>query len=225
MTDRIAEAMGAGGPWLVLLALLGGLCTSLNPCAYPMMGAVVAYVWANGERVASRSAVIAAVFLLGLAFVYCLLGALGSLLAPLLGLTKVQWAWIAGAVCIAAGVLMAEIITVEFRGFSLASRFWGRLKGLPGAFVLGALMGIVATPCATPPLVAILSIAAARQAVLLGAALMFVYAIGHGLPAIVIGLAAGRLGALQRFQAHGRALRLVGGWLLIALGVYLLLSA
>jgi cytochrome c-type biogenesis protein len=225
MTDRIAEAMAAGGPWLIPLAFVGGLCTSLNPCAYPMMGAVTAYVWANGARVAWRSALLAAVFLLGLATVYCVLGALGSLLAPLLGLSKVHWSWIAGGVCIAAGALMAEVIHLELPAFSAVSRFWARLKGIPGAFVLGVLMGIVATPCATPPLAAILSIAAAKQAVLLGALLMFVYAIGHGLPAIVVGLAAGRVGGLQRFGTQGRVLQIVGGWLMVCVGLFLLVTA
>lgn len=225
MTEQIAEAMQAGGPWLVPLAFVAGLCTSLNPCVYPMMGAVVAYVWAQGERVAWRTVAIGATFLLGLCFVYCVLGALGSLVAPLLGLTRTHWAFIAGGVCIAAGVIMADIIRVEIPSFSLAPRYWDRLKGLPGAFVLGALLGVVATPCATPPLAAILSVAAAKQAAVLGAALMFVYGVGHGLPTIAIGLAAGRVSALQRFANRGRLLQVVGGWLLFALGVYLIATA
>ncbi len=225
MTDPIAEAMAAGGPWLVPLAFVGGLCTSLNPCAYPMMAAVIASVWAHGERSPGRNALLAGVFLLGLAFVYCVLGVLGSLLAPLLGLSKTHWAYVAGGVCIVAGAVMAQVVRIEIPSFSGVARFWERLHGYPGAFVLGVLMGVVATPCATPPLVAILSVAAARQAAALGALLMFVYAIGHGLPAILIGLLAGHVGALERFASKGRTLQIVGGWLMIALGVFLVATA
>jgi cytochrome c biogenesis protein CcdA len=49
MTDHTAEALAAESLWLVPLAFLAGLCTSLNPCAYPLMGAVAGYVWSRGE--------------------------------------------------------------------------------------------------------------------------------------------------------------------------------
>lgn len=225
MTGGLADTLASGGPWLLPLTFVAGLCTSLNPCAYPMMGAVVAYVWAQGERVAWRSALLATMFLLGLASVYCALGILGSMLAPLAGLSRAQWTWIAAGVCIVAGAVMAGLVRIELPSASPVARFWGRLRGWPGAFVLGALMGVAATPCATPPLAAILSLAAARQAPALGALLMFVYAIGHGAPAIVIGLVAGKLGGIQRLEKQGRVLQLAGGWLMVGLGVVLIVLA
>jgi cytochrome c-type biogenesis protein len=225
MSERLAEAMWVGNPWLLPLAFLGGLCTSLNPCAYPMMGAVAGYVWKHGGRSRWRSLGVSGAFLLGLALVYGLLGALGSLLVPVTGLSHRHLMWVVGGVCIAAGALIAEVIPLEFAGSSLLTRYWGRLQGLPGAFVLGVLLGLVATPCATPPLVAIMSLAATRGAVGLGALLMVTYALGHGLPIIVIGLAAGSLSGLQRFAARGRALQIAGGWLIIAVGFYLLATA
>lgn len=221
MTDPIAEAMWRGNPWLLPLALLGGLCTSLNPCAYPMMGAVTGYVWKHGGTSRWRSVGVSAAFLTGLAAVYGLLGAAGSLLVPV-GLSHRHLMWIVGGICVAAGALMADVIPFEFTGSSLLMRYWGRLQGLPGAFLMGVLLGLVATPCATPPLVAIMSLAASRGAIWLGALLMVTYAVGHGLPAVVIGLAAGSLCGLQRFAARGRALQIAGGWLIIAVGFYLL---
>ena len=225
LTDRIAEAMAAGSPWLIPLAFLGGLCTSLNPCAYPLMGAVAGYVWTQSDRRPWRSALIAGAFLLGLALTYTLLGALGGFVGPLLGLSPRAWAWVVGAICIAAGLFMAEILPLEFPGASLVTRFWGRLKGLPGALALGVLLGLVATPCATPPLVVIVSVAAAHRVVAFGALLLFVYAIGHGLPAILIGLLAGSLSCLQRLSPYGRALQITGGWLIIAIGFYLIVRS
>jgi cytochrome c-type biogenesis protein len=222
MTERIAEAMTHGSPWLLPLAFVGGLCTSLNPCAYPMMGAVAGYVWNYGKRSTWRSLAVSGTFLLGLALTYALLGAAGSLVGPLLGLSRHQWLWAVGVICVVAGVFMAEVLPLEFPGVSLVARFWTRLRGLPGALLLGVLLGLVATPCATPPLVAVVSIASAQNAVAFGAVLLFAYAIGHGLPAILVGLLAGSLAAMEKLAPYGRALQIAGGWLIILVGFYLI---
>jgi len=222
---RIAEAMAAGSPWLLPLAFLGGLCTSLNPCAYPLMAAVAGYVWTHGERRRARSALIASAFVLGLALTYSLLGALGGFVGPLLGLSRQTWSWLVGGICIAAGLVMAQVLPLEFASVSMLGRYWDRLRGLPGALALGLLLGVVATPCATPPLVIIVSVAAAQQAVAFGALLLFVYGIGHAIPAVLIGLLAGGLTALERPAPYGRILQVAGGWLIIAVGFYLIIVA
>jgi len=225
ITERIADAMAASSPWLLPLAFLGGLCTSLNPCAYPMMGAVAGYVWSHGKQSRGRSVVVASAFLAGLVMVYTVLGVVGGLVGPLLGLSRATWGWIVGLVCIGAGLIMADILPFEFPGMSLVSRYWQRLRGIPGALVLGALLGLVATPCATPPLVVIVSLAASQDAVFMAGLLLCVYAVGHGLPAILIGLLAGSLRSLERMAPYGRALQVVGGWLIIAIGFYFIVTA
>ncbi len=225
VTDTIAGAMEQGGPWLVPLAFLGGLCTSLNPCAYPMMGAVAGYVWSQGQRSVARSLAVGSAFLAGLAITYTLLGVIGALVGPLLGLSRAGWAWLVGGICIAAGLVMADLLPLEFPGLSLLSRYWQRLKGLPGAVAMGILLGLVATPCATPPLAVIVSFAAAQRTVALAGVLLFAYALGHGLPAIVIGLLAGGLRRLERLAPCGRILQIVGGWLIMVVGLYLILQA
>lgn len=225
MQEAIADAMANGGPWLLPLAFLGGLCTSLNPCAYPMMGAVAAYVWRYGERCRRKSLTVSLTFLCGLASVYTLLGIVGGFVGPLLGLSRSVWAYLIGGVCIAAGLFMADILPIELPGFSLLSRYWQRLRGLPGAFVLGVLLGLVATPCATPPLAVIISVAALQQAVAMAGLLLFVYALGHGLPAIGVGLLASSLHSLERLAPYGKALQVGGGWLMIAVGLYVVLRA
>ena len=225
LTESIAQAMTAGSPWLLPLAFLGGLCTSLNPCAYPLMGAVAGYVWTHGGRSWPRSMLVAGAFVLGLALTYSLLGALGGFVGPLLGLSAAVWSWLVGGICIAAGLVMAQIVPLEFASVSGLRRFWDRLHGLPGALALGVLLGLAATPCATPPLAVIVSVAAAHRVAAFGALLLFVYAIGHALPAVLIGLLAGGLKTLDRLSPYGHALQIAGGWLIIAVGIYLIVIA
>lgn len=225
MSERVAEALAVGGCWLLPLAFAAGLCSSLNPCAYPLLGVVAGYVWRYGAHSRRRTLLLCGMFLGGLAVVYGLLGGLGSLLVPVAGLSRQHLMWAVAAVCVVAGACSADLIRLELPSASLLPRYWDRLQGLPGAFVLGMLLGLVATPCATPPLVAIMSLAATGTAVWRGVMLMMVYALGHGLPAIVLGLAAGSLSGLQGLASRGRLLQLLGGWLIIAVGLYLAATA
>jgi cytochrome c-type biogenesis protein len=223
---RMAQAMAAGSPWLLPLAFLSGLCTSLNPCVYPTLAAVAGYVGVHSQGSYARSVLLAGTFLVGLSLTYAALGLLaGSFVAPILGLSRRQWFLVVGVVCLAAGICMADLLPLELPGFSLAHRWWGRLVGVPGALVLGALLGLVATPCATPRLAVLLTLATAHRGGAFGAWLLLVYGLGHGLPAMVMGSAAGALTSLDRLGRHTQTIRTVGGWLLMAVGLYLLLSA
>jgi cytochrome c biogenesis protein CcdA len=225
IAQQITDALTGGSPWLLPLVFFAGALTSLNPCAYPMMAAVIGYVLTQGDRSVRRSAALAAMSLLGLGLVYAMLGAVGSFVVPRLGLSRTDWLLVVGGVCVVAGAFMADIVPFELPGQSLLPRVWGRVRGLPGALVLGALLGLVATPCATAPLVAIVSVASAQNAPLYAGLLLFTYALGHGLPTILLGLIAGSVTALQHTVRYGLALQMAGGWVIIGVGIYLLAAA
>jgi len=221
----LSEAVAGGRPWLLPLAFAGGLCTSLNPCAYPMMAAVVGYVWACGQGRRWRGLAAATALVLGLGLTYALMGALGGFVGPRLGLSPRTWSFVVGGVCILAGLVMAQVVPLELAAPAPLRRVWHRLHGLPGALALGALLGLVATPCATPPLAIVMSLAAAHQHAVLGATLLFAYALGHAAPAVAIGLLAGSLHAFERLAPCGRVLQIAGGWVIIGLGLSLVASA
>ncbi len=225
IAQAISDGLASGSPWLVPLAFIAGLCTSLNPCAYPMIGAIAGYMWSRSDRSPRRTAILGIAFVVGLAAVYVGMGVVGSLVLPRLGLSRAAWSWIAGGICLAAGAIMAGLIHIEFGGGSALVSCWARMNGVPGALVIGVLMGLVATPCATPPLIAILSVASAQGTVGLAALLMLAYAVGHALPAVLVGLLAASLAGLERFAPYGRGLQIAGGWLLIAVGFYIIWSA
>ena len=89
------------------------------------------------------------------------------------------------------------------------------------AFGSGLLLSLVVGACGTPVLAGILSLAAYKGSVLFGAALLFVYGLGNGLPLLLLGTGLGA--AVVRVQATHRAADRFAGLLLIGLGFYLLL--
>jgi cytochrome c-type biogenesis protein len=97
------------------------------------------------------------------------------------------------------------------------------LRGAGGALALGLVSGLVASQCATPVLAAILAYVLAQQSSLAyGATLLFVYALGRGVPILLAGTFAGALKGLQGAHRWATAIERASGVIMLVLGVYFL---
>jgi cytochrome c-type biogenesis protein len=78
-------------------------------------------------------------------------------------------------------------------------------------FVLGASTSLVFSPCCTPLMVSVASVALALSRPMQGAAILAAFGLGHALPLLALGGVAGRLGhwfsvrRLQQFATVGSA--------------------
>ena len=105
-------------------------------------------------------------------------------------------------------------------GSRVGSRLVGGRAGLGTAFALGAIFAIGWTPCIGIVLGGILTLAATADGRLQGALLLVGYTLGLGIPFILIAAFYDRSRRLVRFLVtHGRAVSLVGGLLVAAIGV------
>ena len=109
-------------------------------------------------------------------------------------------------------------------GSGLGDRLGGRLVGTKGgwlaSFGLGAIFAIGWSPCIGIILGGILTMAATSGTTAQGAILLVAYTLGLGLPFIAIALVYDRAPTLLRpLLRHGRAVSLVGGLLVAAIGV------
>jgi cytochrome c-type biogenesis protein len=104
------------------------------------------------------------------------------------------------------------------------NRFGSRLvagrTGLGAAFILGSVFAVGWTPCIGAILGGILTMAATSEGRLGGALLLVGYTIGLGAPFVLIAAFYDRSRGLVRFLVrHGRAVSLVGGLLVVAIGL------
>ena len=161
-----------------------------------------------------------ALFVLGFSVVFVAYGAaLGGLGHLLTGHARAL-TQVLGGLTIVLGLLFAGVLD----RFSFAGRIVrpsARPKaGLAGAPLLGVMFGLGWTPCIGPTLTAVLALSASTGTVARGAVLAFVYALGLGVPFLLVSFGfqvAMRASAF--FRRHARLVTRIGGAMLICVGL------
>ena len=158
----------------------------------------------------------------GLALTFTALGLAAAAIGAIFGWLGNIWYYLVGAVCIAIGLQLLGLI--RFPVPTLFARHRERVsqRGMLGALLLGLVSGLVSSQCATPVLMAILTYVMAKGALAYGATLLFVYALGRGVPIILAGTFAGlarNLSALGRWTAQ---IEKASGAIIIGVGLYFL---
>jgi thiol:disulfide interchange protein DsbD len=151
----------------------------------------------GGKAISKRRASLLALsYVLGMALVYALAG---TLMAALGG--SVQRVLQSPVVLATFALLLLALSGSLFGLYELrlphswhqqVDRLAGRQKGgsVFGAFALGGISTLVASPCITAPLAGVLAFIAQTGSMSLGAGLLFVMALGMGLPLLFIAIEA-----------------------------------
>lgn len=170
----------------------------------------------DGGRTGGRALSVA--FFVGLVLTVTGLGTVAAALGRLLTQWGAAFALGAGVVTAAAGVATLLAPTLRRRVPDPDVRKRG---GVTGAFVYGVMYSVATITTSAGPLLLLLTVAAAVGRPAYGAGLAFAYGLGRGLPFLLIGLFAGRLGAwLQRVERARRPAEIVSGVALLALALY-----
>ena len=185
--------------YLFLAFFVLGLALAFTPCVLPMLPILSSVIFGSqgGKAISKgRASFLALSYVLGMALVYALAG---TLMAALGG--SVQRA-LQSPVALAAFALLLLALSGSLFGlyelrlphswYQQVDRLAGRQKGgsVFGAFALGGISTLVASPCITAPLAGVLAFIAQTGSMSLGAGLLFVMALGMGLPLLFIAIEA-----------------------------------
>lgn len=185
--------------YLFLAFFILGLALAFTPCVLPMLPILSSVIFgAQGGKAVSkgRASVLALAYVLGMALVYALAGVLMAALGG-----SVQRALQSPFALAAFALLLIALSGSLFGLYDLrlpqswhqhVDRLAGRHQGgnLFGAFALGGISTLVASPCITAPLAGVLAFIAQTGSMSLGAGLLFVMALGMGLPLLLIAVEA-----------------------------------
>jgi len=223
-TALVSAQLDHVGPLSITIVALAGLLTSLSPCLLSMLPIMVGYMGSYDVETRWEAATGSLWFALGLATTLAVLG----LAAGLFGYVYGQVAWglpiLVSLVAIGMGLNLLGALPITLPSFAGPDvQAWGLPRWLT-AYGLGLTFGIVASPCSTPVLAALLAWISSTQDPILGGILLMAYATGYVLPLVLAGTFTAvirRLLALRRWSGW---ITPTCGALLLGFGVLSLLN-
>ena len=214
----------------MLVALLGGLISFLSPCVLPIVPPYLAYMggvsisdMTAGAAARRRVMVSAAFFVLGLSTVFLLLGFTVSALGAFFLLNQDWFVVAAGAVVMIFGMHFLGIFRIGFMDREMRMDAGDRGGTAFGAYILGLAFAFGWTPCIGPILGSILTLAASEASLARGTTLLGIYALGLGLPFLLVAAIFPRLiGFMTWMRRHLDRIEKVMGLLLWTVGLMML---
>ena len=214
-------------PFSALWALLIGIGIAFTPCVLPMYPLISGIVLGGKQRLSTgRALLLTFIYVQGMALTYTALG----LVVAAAGL-QFQAALQHPYVLIGLAVVFTLLALSMFGLFTLQlpSSLQTRLTlmsnrqqgGSPGSvFAMGAIAGLICSPCTTAPLSAILLYIAQSGNMWLGGGTLYLYALGMGLPLMLITVFGNRL--LPKSGPWMEHVKTAFGFVILALPVFFL---
>lgn len=221
------QAIGGALGLAVPVALLAGLISFFSPCVLPLLPGYLSYTTglsgadlASGEAGRRRGRMLlgSVLFVLGFAVVFVFAGTAFGGLAGSLQRWQDAITLVLGVLLIVLGLVFAGLVPWLQRDVRMH-----RIPavGLGAAPLIGAMFAIGWTPCIGPTFGAILNLTYADGGTAArGALLALCYALGLGIPFIVVAVLYDRAGrALGWVRRHQVAIMRAGGAFLVVIGV------
>lgn len=177
----------------LLVAFSAGILSFLSPCVLPIVPPYLAYMGGvsvtdmEDNRAARGRAVVASLFfVLGLSTVFLILGAGASALGRAFASYRPYLEVGAGVVVVIFGLHFLGLFRLKFLDREMRMDAGDQGGSAFGAYFLGLAFAFGWTPCLGPILSAILSLAGGQADVSKGVILLGVYAIGLGVPFVLV---------------------------------------
>lgn len=165
-------------------------------------------------------------FVLGFAVCFSILGASSGMVGEfLIRHSRIMYS-IAGLLLILMGVALLDVFNMPVFMIRTARFDFTKLKpGYLTSFIAGLAFAFAWTPCLGPVLTSLLIMAAAQETVFKGAALLFVYSLGLGLPFLLITFCGGYfLGKLKHMNRFIKYTQKIMAAIIILIGIIFIID-
>ncbi|HAS6395647.1 TPA: protein-disulfide reductase DsbD [Vibrio vulnificus] len=223
--DQLASGL-ADNWWTPLLFLALGVGLAFTPCVLPMYPILTSIVLGNGKLSQRRALGLSLVYVQGMALTYTLLG----LVVASAGL-QFQAAMQHPYVLIGLSILFVTLALSMFGVYTLqlpsSVQTWlnnlsNKQQGgsSAGVFAMGAISGLVCSPCTTAPLSGALLYVAQSGDLLTGGVALYALAMGMGIPLILVAVFGNKL--LPKAGGWMDRVKTLFGFVLLAAPIFLL---
>ncbi len=213
--------------WTLALFFLLGLGLAFTPCVFPMYPILTSIIVGQGYQLSTgRAFSLSLGYVQGMAITYSLLGLVVAS-AGVQFQAYFQHPWVLAGISILF-VLLALAMFGVFQ-LQLPSNWQQKVNQvsnqqqggrLGSAVLMGALSGLVASPCTTAPLTGVLLYIAQTGDLAYGALVLYVLSLGMGLPLLLLGATGGKF--LPKPGAWMDRIKALFGFLLLSVPLVLL---
>lgn len=212
--QQFSQSLAQGSALSLLIAAGAGLITTgVCPCTLPVGLGIAGLVSSNTENKSNRGFMIALAFFTGIVVCLSVLGALAGRLGIFLTETFGQY-WALSMALISAVAAVFAFYGPRFTTTKLAAM---RKPGIGGSFVYGLIFSLGTSAA---PLLLLLSVAAATANPIYGFILALVFAIGRGLPFLIVSAFAGAVTKFAQLTWLRRSIQIVSGLALLYVCYY-----
>lgn len=209
----------------IAVIFVAGLITSLSPCMVSMLPIAIGYIGGYSQNDRRWHATVQSLwFAFGLAITLSSLGIAAAFLGRVYGQIGVGWTLLVSIVAIVMGLNLLEVLPLRFPTWFATTEISEDLPDNARAFLLGLTFGLVASPCSTPVLIALLGWVSTSGNPLVGGALLLAYAMGLVAPLVLVGTFTGSIKRLLSVRRWSGWLTYGSGVLLIGFGTLSILT-
>ncbi len=201
---------------LITLSFLGGVIASISPCSLAMLPVVIGYIGGHPEQKTSHTAVQLLSFVLGSSIVFTIIG----IICALTGHVFISFVGDYFMIVIASILMimgLGLIGVIEIRLPNIINKI-PQSKGhsiVLYPILLGATFALAGTPCSTPILAGIMSVASISSSLGIAILMLFFFALGQGVILILAGLFTSIIQHLKKAVEISEILLKISGFILV----------
>ncbi|MCW8399521.1 protein-disulfide reductase DsbD [Legionella sp. PATHC038] len=171
-----------------------GVLLAFTPCVLPMVPILSSIITGQGASTGRHAFKLSLGYVMGMAITYAIAGMLAAWFGSTVQ-TLMQQPMIIGSFSILftlMGLWLLGVFELRIPIFNQVASNKSRQHGIISATLMGALSTLVVSPCVTAPLIGILTYISQSHHVAQGGLLLFVLALGMGMPLLIVGAGYGR---------------------------------
>lgn len=213
-----------------IAAFGAGLVSFVTPCVLPLVPVYIASLVGpeilDPKTSARRMPVFfhSLSFVVGFTLVFTLMGALVGLAGIAINPQSVIVQNISGSLLLLFGLFMLLSLKIPWLNYEKRmSPSLGRTSGYLRSLLIGGIFTLAWTPCLSPILGGVLTLALNTDTAWNGTFLLASYSLGLGLPFLIIGASFGFfMPLLKRFNRYSNLIYIISGILLVVIGILIL---
>ena len=204
-----------------IVVFTSGVLVSFTPCIYPVIPITASFIaGANTTGRRSHGFVLSLIYVLGMALVYCAMAVIAALTGKIFGQLQNSSIFY---FLIALGLIFFSLVMfdkIQLPSFSFGKAHQMKVGNPWSVLLFGMIAGLIVGPCTAPVLASLLFYIAARENIVHGISLMFVFAYGVGFSLILVGTFSGLISRLPKSGLWLVRIKQVCASILLAIGIF-----